>query len=98
MHQAASIGRWLAGQRGSSASMLTTISAAERPHSEFSTTWPRFDVVSTAYHEQSSASAMSGTIASDTFRTTSLRVARALSRSIHAHWVAKHNSARVATE
>ena len=61
-------------------------------------TWPRFDVVSTEYQEQTSATAISGTTTRDVVRPTSLPVAREISRSIKAHWATKHNSAIVATE
>src|SRR5882762_1276932 len=98
MHHTISAGRRAALQLGRIATMLTTTNAADSAQMEFSATCARFHVVSTAYQEHASAIAMSGTSATDTILATTLPVARAVSRSIKAHWPAKHNSARVATE
>src|SRR5262245_28530610 len=61
-------------------------------------TCPTFDVVSTAYHEHSSATAISGTISRETTRTMGPPSASGVSRSKSAHWATKHSSAAVATE
>jgi hypothetical protein len=55
------------------------------------------EVVSTEYHEHTSATAISGTTASAANLPNVLPVAREVSRSITAHWAAKHSSAQVAT-
>src|SRR5579862_8779418 len=97
-HQAASSGRSEALQRGQIQSRLVTSSPALRAQIDSSSTCPRFDVVSTEYHEQISATAMSGTTTTEVTLPAPLPVAREISRSSSAHCAAKHNSAKVATE
>src|SRR5262245_41628770 len=90
--------RGIGVQRGRIITMLTTTSAAQVPHRDSSITWPRFEVVSTEYHEHASATASSGTTSRETMCAYRLPVARAVSRVSRAHWIAKHSSAIVATE
>src|SRR5450631_3491077 len=75
-----------------------TSSATASPQIDSSATWPRFEVVSTEYQEQVSATAISGTIASDTTVPSVLRAARDISLSINANCPTKHSSATVATD
>jgi len=55
-------------------------------------------VVSTAYHEQHSATAIIGTIIFDTVTAMRVPVLSPSSRSRMAHWAMKHSSAMVASE
>jgi hypothetical protein len=56
------------------------------------------DVVSTEYQEQTSARAISGTIAAEVILPVTLPVSREISRNSRAHCMTKHISASVATE
>src|SRR4051812_9789464 len=91
-------GRQFSGQRRQIPAMLTTSSAAENPQMDSSMTWPRFEVVTTEYHEQISAMTMSGTTTREMAAATTLPVTCAVARNITAHWPTKHSSAMVATE
>src|SRR5690242_15354139 len=77
--------------------MATMTSAAAIAHMEFSATWPKLEVVSTAYQEHTSAVAMSGTSRQATVLANRLFAAEAVAYSNKAHWLAKANSATVAT-
>src|SRR5260370_32751602 len=90
--------RSLTSQRGRIASRLPTTNAALNPQIDSSTTWPRFDVVSTEYHEQTSATAISGTSVAATARTALLPAECAIARNHRVHCPTKHSSATVATE
>ncbi len=52
----------------------------------------------TAYHEQHSATAISGTMIREIFFAVSEPVSLPSARSTIAHWMTKHSSATVATE
>src|SRR3984885_4282693 len=77
---------------------LMTSSATDSPQIDSSATWPRLDVVSTEYQEQTSAIAMSGTSASDTAVPSALCALPEISLSIKPHCPTKHSSATVATD
>src|SRR5262245_39221269 len=85
-------------QRGQMCTRLITSSAAHRPHSVSSITWPRLLVVSTEYHEHVSATTISGTIRRAADAPKPLPVACDDARNSSAHCATKHNSATVATE
>src|SRR5262252_2357826 len=97
-HHNASSGRMRRAQRGQMCTRLTTSSAAHRPHSVSSTTWPRLLVVNTEYQEQLSATAINGTITRAAEVPNPLPVACDDARSSSAHCATKHSSATVATE
>src|SRR5438132_6531743 len=78
--------------------MLATSSAADRPQSASSNTCPRLDVVSTEYHEQSSAITISGSTVRETAFAVVHPVARAVCRNMSAHCATNASSASVATE
>jgi hypothetical protein len=65
--------------------MAATINTAQVAQSEFSATCPRFEVVRTAYQEQTSAVTMRGTSTSDTIVATVLPVDLAVAFSRRAH-------------
>src|SRR5271155_4525811 len=67
-------------------------------HNEFSKTLPRKFVEITAYQEQHSASAISGTIRREIFLAISECVVRPSSYKTMAHCRAKQSSAMVATD
>src|SRR3569832_796542 len=77
--------------------IATTPNAPEIPQSEFSKTWPRLSVVSTAVQEQISAVTISGRMSRATMRATRLPVDCAVASSMTAHCAAKDSSAMVAT-
>src|SRR5579872_3145417 len=85
-------------QRDDTAIMLATNRLADSAQSDSSTTWPKFEVVSTEYHEQSSASAISGSSMRAALCVTTLSMMRPVSRNMSAHCATKHSSATVATE
>jgi hypothetical protein len=95
---ATNAGRQLAGHRGHIATMLATNNAADKPHKVSSKTCPRFDVVSTEYHEHISAITINGNTTYDVARAVMQPVSRDVWRNISAHCATKHNSATVATE
>ncbi len=84
-------------QRGQAASRLTTISVAASAHSVSSTACPRFEVVSTEYQEQASATRIIGSTTRALQRPSALPVMHAASRRVNAHCATKHSSAIVAT-
>src|SRR5271169_3333621 len=86
--------RKLATRRMSAIAMSRKVAV----HNEFSKTLPKKFVEITAYQEQHSASAISGTIALEIFFAVSECVTFASSRKTMAHWTAKQSSAMVATE
>ncbi len=92
------LGRCPAEHRGTTAIMLATNNVVDKAHRDSSTTWPRFDVVSTEYQEHTSAIAMSGRRSREAVSVTMLSVIFPVARSSNAHCAAKHSSAIVATD